>query len=56
MAPDSREYPTAEPQVTQIEFSKKSPAPHTSHRNARTMLHSPDVRGVAAVMFLLVIG
>jgi hypothetical protein len=33
----SREYPTAEPHVTHTEFSKKSPAPQTSHRNERTI-------------------
>jgi hypothetical protein len=27
----SREYPTAEPHLTQTEFSKKSSAPQTSH-------------------------
>jgi hypothetical protein len=36
----SREYPTAERQVTHTEFSKKSPAPQTSHWKARTIVHS----------------
>src|SRR3954447_2414226 len=36
IVPCSREYPTAEPQLTQTEFSKKSSAPQTSHLKART--------------------
>jgi hypothetical protein len=31
MVPCSREYPTAEPHLTQTEFSKKSSAPQTWH-------------------------
>jgi hypothetical protein len=31
IVPSSREYPTAEPHVTQTEFSKNSSARHTSH-------------------------
>jgi hypothetical protein len=40
MVPCSRKYPTAEPHLTQTEFSKKSSAPQTSHSNARTLGHS----------------